>query len=246
MTKSATPNSNIKAGDEITYTLLITHTPQSTATAYDLVFQDVIPNPFTYKDGSLQAPGAAATFTSSQLITATYVSLPLGSGLAITYVVTVDSIAQPSSLLTNTAVVSHTSLPGASPNERTGSGVGPNNYYTNTQAVVSTADLSVSKVVLDPRKYTIGEAITYSVFITVPSGLTRNLVFTDSIPAGLRYISPTSFLTLTAPFVLPGYTLSQNPAGGGTGRTPAPSPCASAATSPTPRARRPPSPRPSA
>ena len=171
----------------------------------------MIPNPFTYKDGSLQAPGASATFTSSQLISATYISLPLGTGLTITYVVTVDSIAQPSSLLTNTAVVSHTSLPGASPDERTGSGVGPNNYYTSTQAVVSTADLSVTKVLHDPRNYTIGEAITYSILITVPTGLTRNLVFTDSIPAGLRYISPTSFLTLTAPFVLPTYTLTRPP-----------------------------------
>ena len=52
------PNANIEAGDEITYTLFITHTPQSTVTAYDLDFQDVIPNAFTYKDGSLQAPGA--------------------------------------------------------------------------------------------------------------------------------------------------------------------------------------------
>ena len=217
MTKSATPNSNIKAGDEITYTLRITHTPQSTATAYDLVFQDVIPSPFTYKAGSLQAPGAAATFTSDQLITATYARLPLGSGLVITYVVTVDPIAQPSSLLTNTAVVSHTSLPGASPNERTGSGVGPNNYYTNTQAVVSTADLSVGKVVLDPRKYTIGEAITYSVFITVPSGLTRNLVFTDSIPAGLRLHLAHQLPDADRAFCLARLYPHQNPASGGTG-----------------------------
>ena len=134
--KSATPTSNIKAGDEITYTLFVTHAAEARLRPTTWWFQDVIPQSLHLQAGSLQAPGAAATFKSDQLITATYAALSLGSGLIITYVVTVDPIAQPSSVLTNTAVVSHTSLPGANPDERTGSGVAPNNYFTNTQATV--------------------------------------------------------------------------------------------------------------
>ncbi len=149
ITKSASPTTNIKAGDEVTYTLFVTHTAASRATAYDVVVQDIIPNVFTYKPSSLQAPGASATFSSSQQISATYASLPLGAGLTITYVVTVDATAEPSSVLTNTAAVSYTSMPGANPDERTGSGVGPNNYVTNTQATVTTSDVGFSKSLVD-------------------------------------------------------------------------------------------------
>ena len=215
--KSASPTSNIKAGDEVTYTIFVTHAAASKATAYDVVVQDIIPAVLTYKPSSLQAPGASATFESSQQISATYAALALGAGLTITYVVTVDTNAQPSSALTNTAAVSYTSMPGANPDERTGSGVAPNNYLTNTQATVQTADLSLSKSLVEPRVYTIGEAITYTLNFTVPTGLARSVVLTDSVPAGLRYDASASFIGLTAPFVLPSYTITQNPADGGNG-----------------------------
>ena len=51
----------------------------------------------------------------------------------------------------------------------------------------------------------------------MPTGLTRNVVFTDTVPAGLRYLASASFIDLTAPFVLPSYTITQNPADGGNG-----------------------------
>ncbi len=217
ITKQASPTSNIKAGDEVTYTLFLTHTAASTATAYDVVLMDAIPDVFTYKTGSLVATGAASTFTADQVVSATYASLPLGSGVAITYVVTVDAAAEPSSLLTNTVTVTDTSMPGDNPDERTGTGVGPNDYITSTTETVTTADVGLSKSLVDDRDYTIGEAITYTVVVTVPTGTTRNVVITDTIPAGLRFITPTSFISLAAPFVLPSYTFAQNPALGGNG-----------------------------
>ncbi len=217
ITKQASPTSNIKAGDEVTYTLFLTHTGASTATAYDVVLVDAIPDVFTYKATSLVATGAASTFTADQVVSATYASLPLGSGVTITYVVIVDAGAEPSSLLTNTVSVTDTSTLGANPNERTGSGVGPNDYTTGTSATVSTADVRIAKSLVDDRDYTIGEAITYTVVVSLPTGTTRNVVITDTIPAGLRFITPTSFISLAAPFVLPSYGFAQNPALGGDG-----------------------------
>ncbi len=218
ITKQASPTSNIKAGDEVTYTLFLTHTAASTATAYDVVLVDAIPDVFTYKTGSLVHPRPDATFFANQVVSATYASLPLGSGVTITYVVIVDAAAEPSSLLTNTVTVTDTSMPGDNPDERTGSGIDPNDYVTSTIETVTTADVGISKSLVDDRDYTIGEAITYTVVVTVPTGTTRNVVITDTIPAGLRFITPTSFIgNLEAPFVLPSYTFGQLPALGGDG-----------------------------
>ncbi|RME84737.1 MAG: DUF11 domain-containing protein, partial [Caldilineae bacterium] len=221
ISKNATPTTGIRKGDEITYTLTLTHAPGSTATAYDVVVIDTIPDRFTYKPGSLlTSPAADATFTANQVISATYnVFAPTDPTHVITYVVTVDDNAEPSSALTNTVSVSYTSMPGTNPDERTGSGIGPDDYLTSTQQVVNTAPVQIQKRLLDNRDYTIGEAITYTIAITVPTGLTRNLAFTDSIPAGLRYDPVDSFLSITTTptFALPTYTLSQNPAGGGDG-----------------------------
>ncbi|OUC07147.1 hypothetical protein RY27_16660, partial [Litorilinea aerophila] len=211
----------VRAGDLITYTVTVSHTSASSTTAYDVKIVDQIPDKFTLVPNSLQvSPPPASTFTTGQRISVTYASIaPISPTIVITYVVSIDGDAEPSSLLTNTAVVSYTSLPGPNPNERDGSG-GINDYRDETQATVRTGDVTIAKVLWDDRDYTIGEAITYTIYITVPTGLTRlNPAITDTIPAGLRYISPTSFLSLTTspPFSLPGYTIGQVPAGGGDG-----------------------------
>jgi len=219
ISKVASPSSGLETGNEVTYTITISHAAASKVPAYDLVVQDVIPDVLTYKPGSLQAPGAAATFESSQQISATYTALPLGASLVLTYVVTVDQAAQASSLITNTAIVSHTSMPGDNPNERTGNGIAPNDYYTNTGAPIRTLDLSVGKALVEDRRYTIGEAITYTISVVVPALSVRRLTLTDTVPAGLRYDPTASFLSLSAPIALPSYTITQAPIGGGTGDT---------------------------
>ena len=217
ISKVAAPSSDLQAGDEITYTITVSHAADSHATAYDVVVQDIIPDVLTYKSGTLDAPGAAATFESSQQISATYAALPPGASLVLTYVVTVDQAAQASSLLTNTAVVSHTSLPGDNPDERTGSGIAANDYYTSTAAPVSTLAATAAKALVEDRLYTIGEAITYTLSLTVPAGTVHSAVITDFVPAGLRYDPAASFLSITAPFTLPAYAITQDPVGGGDG-----------------------------
>lgn len=193
--KSATPSTGIGAGDEITYVLTLSHAPQSRADAFDIDFEDQIPGVLTYKPGSLQiVPSPVISVTSEQLITATLATLPLGSAAVITYVVRVDAATQPNSALTNTAQISYTSLPGPNPDERTGGG-GVNDYITDTVESVRTGGIEFAKRLHDDRDYTIGEAITYSLIITLPTGLSRNVVITDFIPAGLRFdpvLSPLS------------------------------------------------------
>ncbi|MCB0183864.1 MAG: isopeptide-forming domain-containing fimbrial protein, partial [Caldilineaceae bacterium] len=220
--KSAQAIGAVEAGDLVTYTLTITHAAPSNATAHNLTVVDHIPAVFTYKAGSLQiAPPAATSLATDQLISATFSALgELSPTLTITYVVTVDSAAEPSTVLTNTATLSYTSLPGTPPEERTGTGIDPNDYLTDTAAAVTTGNLFIRKTLAEDRGYTIGEAITYTIEAVVPTGLTRlHPRITDTIPAGLRYDPTTSFLDLTTDpaFTLPGYAIIQSPLDGGDG-----------------------------
>ena len=84
------------------------------------------------------------------------------------------------------------------PYARTGDGTGANDYYTSTQATIQTAPLIVSKLLDNDLLYTIGDLITYTVLITLPVGTTRNLIVTDTLPAGLLYVAPTSTVLITA------------------------------------------------
>ena len=194
--KQASASEPIVAGDRVTYTLEVNHSPASRSDAHGVEIVDAIPERLTFLPGTLEtSPPASAAVASDQGITVNYDLIGLVSPtILITYVVTIDDDAEPSSILTNTAVVSYTSMPGPNPDERTGGG-GINDYEDNTEASVRTADVEISKVLLDDREYTIGEAITYTLFMTVPTGLTRlDPLVTDFIPAGLRYDPAQSFL----------------------------------------------------
>ncbi len=220
--KQAHNVSAVKAGDIVTYSLRIAHAPTSNATAHNLTIIDNIPDNFTYQSGSLQVvPSPAISVTNEQLIRAEFDALgTLSTTIAITYAVTVDAATEPSSALTNTANISYTSLPDRPDEERTGSGIGPNDYTATAAASVTTDDSIISKSLLDDRDYTIGEAITYTIAVTVPTGLTRlRPRITDTIPAGLRYDPAASFLSLTTEpaFTLPSYSIIQDPAAGGDG-----------------------------
>ncbi|MCP5009889.1 MAG: isopeptide-forming domain-containing fimbrial protein, partial [Aestuariibacter sp.] len=76
---------------------------------------------------------------------------------------------------------------GDSDGERNGSG-GVNDHNDNDNADVDLADPTMVKSVT-PTDYTIGEQITYDVVITLPEGVTQDVVITDNLPIGLEYIS---------------------------------------------------------
>ena len=100
---------------------------------------------------------------------------------------------------------------------RTGSGVGVNDYVTSTQATIQTAPLTIDKTLDNDIYYSVGELITYTVVIPLPIGTTRNLVVTDTVPAGLLYLAPTSTVIVTAtPSITLSYSITPS-TGDGTG-----------------------------
>ncbi|HHW84988.1 MAG TPA: DUF11 domain-containing protein, partial [Chloroflexi bacterium] len=200
--KAATPATGLRAGDIVTYALTVRHAPTSRSTAYDVVVTDVVPSVLEYTSGSLTVTtptGQVISTTVGNSLTITVTEYPTPSTpMYITYTATVIQSAEPRSTYTNTAFVRYISLPGT-PDARTGSGVGVNDYVTSTQATIQTAPLAVDKRLDYPNSYySIGDLITYTVLITLPVGTTRNLVVTDTVPAGLLYVAPTSTVLVTA------------------------------------------------
>jgi len=219
--KTASPSSGIQAGDLITYTLIVEHTPQSTATAYNVIVTDSIPTDLTLVAGSLKTdPSASSSVTDSQHITVTYDLFTQASAIfTITYVVEADDSIQPSSQLINNAFVRWTSTADDPvEQERTGDGTGPNDYFDGSQAPVDTSVPTFAKYLLGGNQYTIGDLVTYTAILTIPTGQTRDVIFTDTLPVGLSYINGSSELTGPG-IVLPGPSPSVNGPNNGVGTT---------------------------
>ncbi len=81
--------------------------------------------------------------------------------------------------------------PGAVDGERTGEGGSPNTYVATSQVPAPlTGEPAITKVVGKPT-YTIGEAVIYTLTITLPEGVTKNVVVKDTLPAGLGFTGAT-------------------------------------------------------
>ena len=199
--KAATPSTGLRAGDLVTYAVTIHHAPTSRSTAYDVVVTDVVPAVLEYLPDTLQVTTPSGTVISTTIgnsLTITVSEYPTPAApIYITYTAQVIQGAEPSSTYSNTAFVRYVSLPDT-PDARTGSGVAPNDYYTSTQATIQTAPLTISKALNNDIYYTIGDLITYTVLIELPVGTTRELIVTDTVPAGLLYVAPTSTVEVTA------------------------------------------------
>jgi uncharacterized repeat protein (TIGR01451 family)/fimbrial isopeptide formation D2 family protein len=212
--KLVTPYDNVRIDSVLTYTLSIYHAWNSDATAYDVVITDIVPSVLSYVPGTLQVSSPAgsvvsATIGNSLIITVSeYPVSP--SPILVTYLATVTLAAEPATYYPNNAYVRWTSQPGMNPYERTGNGLGPNDYWDGASATFATALLDQRKVVEANVLPTVGDAITYTVAVTVPVGTVRNLVITDNLPAGFVYSPSVSFITVTTapPLNLPPYTVT--------------------------------------
>ncbi|MBK8034654.1 MAG: isopeptide-forming domain-containing fimbrial protein [Chloroflexi bacterium] len=224
--KTASPSTNLNAGDVITYTLVITHTAASRADAFDLRISDTIPAGLTYVAGSLtNSAGVAGTLDASgaPTLVITWDTIPLTGSSTITYQVTVNNGITHAQSLTNTANLGYSSLDDGTPdtndpNERT--------YTDSDPATVTTnlAPLSFTKSVIDSSgaytgagqhgaalpDLTIGETVTYELRARLQEGTTP-VTITDTLPAGLTFIStqlaPTNGANVTITNGFPAPTL---------------------------------------
>ncbi len=151
--------------------------------------------------------GGTTAFTSSialigQNVTLNASCLDPGRNIVATITATVINTVVVPSTIPNIAYLTWTSLPGdygttsnptgsqvtgapgTGTGERTGSGVAPNDYTTSSSGPVVLASPAVDKRDPSPTEYTIGQTVTYDIWVTLPEGVTQSLVVIDNIPSG--------------------------------------------------------------
>jgi LPXTG-site transpeptidase (sortase) family protein len=158
-----------------------------------------------YSDDGGSFTGQVLTFTASCLDQSQTITLTINAVLANDIPAGYD--------LQNTANLTWTSLPGGkgtasnptgsdvddagttedesggSRGERNGSESPVVNDYTTPGSENLVLDVPLVNKTVSPLGYAVGEVITYNVVITLPEGITPDMVFHDDLPTGLEYLS---------------------------------------------------------
>jgi uncharacterized repeat protein (TIGR01451 family) len=210
LTKYAIPDGPLKAGDVLTYRVVVKN--QGGGSAETLTLSDVIPSGTTYLPGSLRivrGPNAGAKSDRTGDDQAWYDpagnrvvfnlgngatsgqggSLPdieaLPDGTTVEYRVTIDETGA-GGRLANTATATYENRLGPTPQPLTATS---NEAVTD---VLPAANLSITKSA-DNTSATVGQTVTYRVAVrnTGPNDAT-GITVTDTLPAGLTFLSATA------------------------------------------------------
>ncbi|PMP84949.1 MAG: hypothetical protein C0183_05490, partial [Roseiflexus castenholzii] len=210
--KSVTPSSG-DAGDTVTYTITLSHTARSLADAFDVAISDALPaaigsslaSPITITnvnathsvDGDITGNFGVA---GNMLTTTTPFTLPRGATVTLTITGVLRQSVQPGEVITNTAALTSTTLPGPNQDlspDATGVSDGTDRERSRSssssathsvgQGAFSKAILSTSATHTSGTDVTIGEVISYTLIVDLPEGTIRDLTLTDDLPAGLDY-----------------------------------------------------------
>ncbi|PDV99309.1 SdrD B-like domain-containing protein, partial [Candidatus Chloroploca asiatica] len=209
------------AGDLVTY--LVTYTNTGTTDAFEVQLTDALPPELTLSLPVTPTLSGGATglsdASSGNVVSVTVTSVPVGGSVAITYTAIVTDAVSGGQIITNTARLVYTSLPGTNgtpdnptgsttpgaPGSTTGERDGsdgadgrPNNYSQSASTSTTLDAAELSKVLAGTSladttgsNVTIGEIVTYTLTITLPEGLTPSLVLTDTLPSGMAYVTGT-------------------------------------------------------
>lgn len=193
-------------GDVITFTLTIAHDdPPSDASAFDVVFEDVLPAGLTYVPSSLThisgvVPEVGSLTLVSGTINARWSELVPSDISVLTFDVVIDENAIANSTITNTAEItdydtldtddaSDLSLYVDDSTDR------ERDYTADDSADLDIVDLTISKSISSTSEIqtldnfvAIGERIKYSVEVGIPEGIAENVVVVDILDAGLAYV----------------------------------------------------------
>jgi fimbrial isopeptide formation D2 family protein/uncharacterized repeat protein (TIGR01451 family) len=167
MTKTVSqPSANL--GDLVTYTLTVSHPAGDAETAYDTVISDIIPAGLAYEAGSAKissGPAGTVVYTAPNTLNWLVPAIAPNETAVLTFQARVTDPALASA--TNTANVTWTSMPGASSNERTGSG-GVNDYSADASATLLTTSYQISKTLLEPASGVAGmnDTVRFSIVVT--------------------------------------------------------------------------------
>jgi len=179
VSKSFSPNP-AGLGQTVTYTILLSHSSESTSTAFDVALEDLIPTGLSYIASSIGGTCTSGTLTPNDsgapTLSWTVDQLPLGNSCTLTYrvLVSVDTLTQ---TLTNAVTGEYSSLPGTPAEER--------DYplSTDVDLVTTGSDPRIEKsdggITAVP-----GGTISYTLnYMNDGNGLATGVVITETVPA---------------------------------------------------------------
>lgn len=204
------------AHDPVKYTITIQHSSSSHSDAYDISFEDIIPNKIdsvtlvsaTHSSlgnisGAFNVNGQTITLDNDE-------NINLLQGESITIVITGNIVLNvlPSEEIDNTASIQWTSLPEEDPNERTGEG-GVNDYVDTDGAKVTVFAINANKTIIATSEshtsfesgresLAIGEIVRYRLVMEIPESIIPNYTIKDLLPNGLKYIDGTAKIAFVA------------------------------------------------
>ncbi|MBP1945818.1 putative repeat protein (TIGR01451 family)/fimbrial isopeptide formation D2 family protein [Methanobacterium petrolearium] len=209
--KTATPTSDLQAGDMVTYTVTIDNT--GNAPAYNVVVTDDL---LTSNSGYILSisnitvsygSGTAITglnlmdiFTSTGLdfgsLYPIYSANSTNSSIIITYDALLNSTVYPRQVIDNTVnITKYTSLtPPESPNYVGNPAVDQSHLSDSASVQVRDVDFQKNYIgsldgISSGSNLTIGEIGLFQIAVTLPAGQINDLVIHDILPAGLTYVS---------------------------------------------------------
>ncbi len=197
-----TPDTTVPAlGNEVTYTVEVSHAAESTADAYQVILTDLIPTGLSYVVGS--TTGATVDETNEAAPVFSFAQIAEGASATFSYRATVDLDAVVGSALENQingTFASTADADGAEDSGRDGSdgAGGLNDYLFGTTAEVTPATTgslypvkTVALVVdngttgqVDP-----GDTLEYTIEVTNEGADATGVVFTDTVPANTTYVA---------------------------------------------------------
>jgi uncharacterized repeat protein (TIGR01451 family) len=178
-------------GDAITFTLAAAHTAASSAPAYDLDLQIMLPGGLTYQPGSAKS-GPGALFDEEALcwhlpIMQEEVDGGSDGGSAI-FSFNATCHAAPGQTPLARALLTWSSRPGSNAVERTGGG-GVNDYHREAAAFVAAASLTLTKAA-DPDPVQVGGDLAYTLTYQYRgNGSVHNVVIRDQLDEGVALVS---------------------------------------------------------
>ncbi|MEM7799792.1 MAG: hypothetical protein AAF633_11425, partial [Chloroflexota bacterium] len=202
LTKTATPQTNLVAGDTVTYTIDLENT--GVYTAFNVVITDTIPTFIAVDLPSCSSSPVATNCSvhsgspelgSGGVITWTKVpTIPVGGTQQYVYTTTVAPGIPASSDIINLASATFNTQPDGGGRDFPPTD-DPNDDNTDDE-IVSTAPITVDKRIIDTSHpstsgfdVTIGEGITYQVSIVIPDGISNTVIVTDVLDSGLAFVS---------------------------------------------------------
>lgn len=204
------------AGDTVTFTVVIDHSGATGSDAFEAAWTDTVPAGMTYVPLSLSHTAGTAPdsldASGAPTLAAGWTNFPIGTTSTLTFQATLDATVSPGQVLTNTAVVTWTSLPtdvttaqtanNSLSVERTGDTTNPggavNDHLASDDAIVTVFSAPDKSIVATSESHTgvvsslesvaIGEIVRYRLQFRLAEGTALDFQLQDRLPSGMQFL----------------------------------------------------------